>query len=456
MSRKPAAGRASPDSGLRSQESALRDVVEQSLVEATRLGASGAEANVSIGQGLSVNVRLGEVETVEHTRDKGLAVTVFFGKQSGSASTSDLSPPALRECVRAAASIARFTAADDCAGLADRAELATQFPDLDLYHPWNPDTERCIALARECEDAARASDARITNSDGASVNSHEHLEVYGNSHGFVGTVAATRHSLSCAVIGQDQSGMQREYWYTVARDPAELESPAAVGRKSAERTLRRLGAVKISTRKTPVLFEAPVASSLLSHFVGAIRGTSLYRRASFLLDRLGQPVFAPHVQISEQPFLKKALGSTTFDGDGVAPRERDIVRAGILEGYVLDVYTARKLGMHSTGNAGGVHNLSIRSGSDDLAALLKHMGTGLLVTDLIGFGVNTVTGDYSRGAAGFWVEHGELQYPVEEITIAGNLRDMYRGLVAVGNDVDARGNIRSGSILIDSMTLAGD
>jgi PmbA protein len=434
----------------------LKTYVTDALAEARRLGASGAEANVSVGQGLSVNVRLGEVETVEHTRDQGLAVTVFFGQRSGSASTSDLSPTALRDCVRAAASIARYTAADDCAGLADPAELATEFPDLDLYHPWNPGVERSIELARECESAARAADARITNSEGASLNSHEHLEVYGNSHGFLGSAAMTRHSMSCAVIGQDESGMQREYWYSVARDPANLEPAAAIGRQAARRTVGRLGARKLSTRKTPVIFEAPVASSLLSHFVGAIRGTSLYRRASFLLDHLGKPVFAPHVRIHEQPFLPKGLGSSTFDGDGVAPRERDLVRGGILEGYVLDVYAARKLGLKSTGNAGGVHNLMIDPGPDGLTALLRQMHTGLLVTDLIGFGINNVTGDYSRGAAGFWVENGEIGDPVEEITIAGNLRDMYRGIVAVGNDTDTRGNIRSGSILIDHMTLAGD
>jgi len=434
----------------------LQSLTGDVLAEARRLGASAAEAQASVNRGLSVTVRLGEVETVEHTFDKGLSITVFFGQKSGSASTSDLSPPAVRECVRAAATIARYTAADDCSGLADPSELAKAIPDLDLYHPWNPGMDRCIDLARECEDAARASDARITNSEGASVNSHEHLEVYANSHGFLGAMSTTRHSISCAVIGSDDAGMQREYWYTVARDPKEMESAAAVGQQAAARTVRRLGAVKLSTRKTPVLFEAPVASSLLSHLVGAVRGTSLYRRASFLLDHLGKPVFAPHVQISEQPYLRKALGSTPFDGDGIAPMERDLVLDGILQGYVLDVYTARKLGMKSTGNAGGVHNLSIRSGHDDLPALLRRMGTGLLVTDLIGFGVNNVTGDYSRGAAGFWVENGTLQYPVEEITIAGNLRDMFRGLVAVGNDVDARGNLRSGSILIDSMTLAGD
>jgi len=433
----------------------LQTLVSEVLAEAKRQGASSAEASVSVSQGLSVNVRLGEVETVEHNRDKGLAVTLFFGHKSGSASTSDLAPAAVRECVRAAATIARYTAADEFSGLADPEQLARAIPDLDLYYPWNPGMERAIELARTCEDAARATDARISNSEGASLSSHEGLQVYGNSHGFLGAVETSRHSFSCAVIGEDDAGMQRDYWYTVARDPAELEAVEAVGRMAAARTVRRLDARKLSTRTTPVIYEAPVASSLLSHFVGAIRGTSLYRRASFLLDELGKPVFAPQVRIHEQPFLRKALGSTPFDNDGVAPANRDIVRDGILQGYVLDSYAARKLGMKSTGNAGGVHNLTIQPGDQDLAGLLRMMHTGLLVTELIGFGVNSVTGDYSRGAAGFWVENGVIQYPVEEITVAGNLKDMFRGLVAVGTDVDTRGNIRTGSILIESMTVAG-
>lgn len=433
----------------------LKALVSDVLAEAKRQGASSAEANVSINHGLSATVRLGEVETVEHNRDQGLALTLFFGKKSGSASTSDLSPGALRDCVRAAATIARYTAADEFSGLADPDQLARDLPDLDLYHPWNPGVERAIELAKACEDAARAADARIANSEGASVSSHESLDVYANSHGFIGATASTRHGISCAVIGENDSGMQRDYWYASARDFADIDMPEAIGRQAALRTVRRLGGRKLATRKTPVIYEAPVATSLLSHFVGAIRGSSLYRRSSFLLDHLGKPVFAPSVRIHEQPFLKKALGSTPFDNDGVAPINRDLVREGILQGYVLDVYSARKLGLRSTGNAGGVHNLTIEPGDKDLAGLLRQMHTGLLVTELIGFGINGVTGDYSRGAAGFWVENGEIQYPVEEITIAGNLKDMYRGLVAVGNDVDARGNIRSGSILIDSMTLAG-
>jgi PmbA protein len=433
----------------------LKTLVSDVLAEAKRQGASSAEASISVSQGLSTTVRLGEVETVEHNRDKGLALTLFFGKQSGSASTSDLSPAAVRDCVRAAATIARYTAADEFSGLADPDQLAREIPDLDLYYPWNPGVEQAIEMSLACEDAARAVDKRITNSEGATVHSHAGTDVYANSLGFLGATATTRHGISCAVIAQDDSGMQRDYWYSAARDHNDLEAAAAVGRKSAERSLRRLGGRQLSTRQVPVIYEAPVASSLLSHFVNAIRGTSLYRKSTFLLDHLGKPVFAPWVRIHEQPFLKKALGSTPFDNDGVAPANRDLVRDGILQGYVLDVYSARKLGLRSTGNAGGVHNLTIEPGDKDLAGLLKQMGTGLLVTELIGFGINGVTGDYSRGAAGFWVENGEIQYPVEEITIAGNLKDMYRGLVSVGNDVDRNGNIRTGSILIESMTLAG-
>jgi len=433
----------------------LKNLVSEVLAEAKRQGASSAEASVSVSQGLVVNVRLGEVETVEHTRDKGLSLTVFFGKHSGSASTTDLSPAALRDAVRAAASIARYTAADEYSGLADPAELAREVPDLDLFHPWNPGVDRAIELARECEDAARAADARITNSEGASVSSHESVEVYGNSHGFLGSIPTTRHSVSVAVVGQDESGMQRDYWYTSARAAGDLDPAAAVGRIAAERTVRRLGGRKLSTCTTPVIYEAPIASSLISHFVSAVRGTSLYRRASFLVDHLGKPVFAPRVRLHEQPFLKKGLGSTPYDGDGVAPMNRDLVRDGVLQGYVLDVYSARKLGLKSTGNAGGVHNLTLEPGRDDLSGLLRQMGRGLLVTELIGFGVNSVTGDYSRGASGFWVEGGAIQYPVEEITIAGNLKDMFRGILAVGNDLDTRGNIRCGSILIDSVTVAG-
>ncbi len=436
----------------------LAEVVEIALAEAKRLGASQAEAAINVSQGLSVTVRLGEVETVEHTRDKGLGVTVYFGQRSGSASTTDLSAAAVRDSVRAACAIAKYTAEDDCAGLADPALLAREFPELGLYHPWNPGMDQAIAAARECEAAARAEDKRIANSEGATLSTHAGLEVYGNSHGFLGHQAATRHGLSVSVIGQDDSGMQRDYWYTVDRAPGKLESPESVGREAARRTVRRLGGRKLATGKWPVVFEAPVADSLLSHFVGAVRGSSLYRGASFLPDSLGKPVFASGVRLHEQPHLPGALGSTAFDNEGVATRARDLVRDGVLQGYVLDSYSARKLKLQSTGNAGGVHNLTLDPLGDaaGLDALLQRMGTGLLVTELIGFGVNTVTGDYSRGAAGFWVEGGAIQYPVEEITVAGNLRDMFRDIVAVGADVDTRGNLRTGSILLGALTVAGD
>jgi PmbA protein len=433
----------------------LAGVVAQVLAEAKKSGASAAEAAVNISQGLSLTVRLGEVETVEHTRDKGMGVTVYFGQRTGSASTTDFSEQALRETVRAACTIAKFTAEDDCAGLADPGRLAKDIPDLDLYHPWNPGTERAIELARAAEATARGMDKRITNSEGGSLSTHEGLEVYGNSNGFLGTVAATRHSLSVSVIAQDEAGMQRDYWYSVARDARLLESPETVGQQAARRSLRRLGSRKLSTRDCPVLYEAPIATSLLSHFVSAVRGTSLYRQASFLLDSIGKPIFADFVRIHEQPHLKGAQGSAGFDSEGVATQPRDLIRDGILQGYVLDSYSARKLKMQTTGNAGGVHNLTIDPGKENLEGLLRQMNTGLLVTELIGFGVNMVTGDYSRGAAGFWVENGEIQYPVEEITIAGNLKDIFRRIKAVGSDVDTRGNIRSGSILIESMTVAG-
>lgn len=440
----------------RAQTAALEGLVRELLAEARRQGASAAEASASVSRGLNVNVRLGEVETVEHNRDRSLGVTVYFGARSGSASSSDLSPAAVRETVRAACAIARYTAEDPYSGLADPERLARAIPDLDLFHPWPLDVERATEQARAAEDAARAADARIANSEGASLSAQESVDVYGNTHDFLESLATSRHSLSCAVIAQDASGMQRDYWWTTARDPRELEDAAAVGRVSAQRAVKRLGARKLDTCQKPVLFEAQAAASLLSHFVGAVRGSALYRRASFLLDHLGKPVFAPHVRIHEQPHLKKALGSTPFDNEGVATRPRDLVSGGVLQGYVLDTYSARKLGMQTTGNSGGAHNLTIEPGDKDFGALLRELGTGLLVTELIGFGVNTVTGDYSRGAAGFWVENGEIQYPVEEITIAGNLKDIFRGLVAVGTDVDVRGNLRTGSILIERMTIAGN
>ena len=433
----------------------LEAVVAAILDQAKRQGATAAEAGVSAESGLSVTVRLGEVETVEHNRDKGLGVTVYFGQRKGSASTSDYAPQAIEETVRAACDIARYTAEDPAAGLADAALMAQHIPDLDLYHPWDVDAERAIELAQECEAAARAVDARITNSEGATVGSHSGYRVYANSHGFLGAYPSSRHSVSCAVIADDGHGMQRDYWYTTARDAHDLESVRKVGARAGERTVRRLGGQRLSTRQAPVLFVAEVAGGLFGQFIRAVRGESLYRKSSFLLDSLGQQIFPDFIRIHEQPHLKKALGSAPFDSEGVATQARDIVSAGVLQGYVLDSYSARKLGMQTTANAGGVHNLTIEPGADDFAALLRRMGTGLVVTEMMGMGVNLVTGDYSRGAAGFWVERGEIQYPVEEITVAGNLRDMFRQIVMVGSDVDTRGNTRTGSVLIENMTIGG-
>ncbi len=445
-----------PSSNTNPSNAQLEDLVRDILAEARAQGASAAEAGVSLETGLSVTARLGEVETIEYNRDKGLGVTVYFGGRKGSSSTSDFTPEAVREAVRAACGIAKYTAEDEYAGLADAALMARDIPDLDLCYPWDISAEQAIEMAIECEDAARGMDVRISNSEGGSVSSHQGYRVYGNSHGFIGAYPSTRHSLSCAVIGGEGEGMQRDYWFTVARDSAELEAAAEVGRRAAQRTLRRLDARRLPTCQVPVIFAAEIATSLLSHFTSAIRGGALYRKATFLLDHLGKQVFPAHIHIHEQPHLKRALGSTPFDNEGVATQARDIVRDGVLQGYILDSYAARKLGMQTTGNAGGVHNLVIDPGALDLAGMLRRMDKGLLVTELMGMGVNAVTGDYSRGAAGFWVENGEIQYPVEEITIAGNLRDMFMRIAEVGNDVEVRGGTRTGSILIEEMMIAGE
>ena len=435
----------------------LRDVVEQAMDDAvSRGGASSAEVDASLSQGSSLTVRLGEIETVEHNRDKSLSLTVYFGKKSGSASTSDMSAEAIKNTVDAACSIARLTAEDECGGLADAEQMATELPDLDLWHPWNPDSDTARDIAQECEEVARNTGDAIINSEGATVSSHEGVRVYANTHGFCGTRYGTRHSLSCSVISSNGEAMERDYWYSIARDHTELQTAAEVGRITGQRTLNRLGSRKITTCQTPVIYEAQVASSLLSHLISAISGGSLYRKSSFLLDHKGKKIFPDHINISEQPHLLKAIGSAAFDNEGVATRQRSIVRNGVLMDYVLDSYSARKLGMQTTGNAGGVHNLVIEHGDQDLPALMKRMGKGLLVTELIGFGINNVTGDYSRGAAGFWVENGEIQYPVSEITVAGNLLDMFRSFVEIGNDLDKRGNTITGSILIEQVTVAGE
>ncbi len=441
---------------MQQQINQLKTIVQSLLDEASQQGASAAEAGLSQETGLSVSVRLGEVETIEHHCDQGLGITVYFGQRKGSASTTDLSPESIKETVTAACSIARYTSTDDYAGLPEPDSLQTQFPDLQLYQPWSIEADAAIELALSCEEAARTYHADITNSEGATLNTHQGIRVLGNSLGFLQGYAATRHSLSCSVIAQRGDSMQRDYWYSVARHPERLQAAEDVGRKAGERTIRRLDARTISTRQCPVLFSAEIAGGLLASLISAISGGNLYRKSSFLLDALGQTIFPEFITISEQPYLPGGLGSAAYDGEGVATQTRHIVENGVLLGYVLGSYSARRLGMKSTGNAGGVHNLSITTGNEDLAGLLSKMDTGLWVTELMGQGVNLVTGDYSRGAAGFWVEQGKIAYPVHEITIAGNLKDMYKHIIAVGNDVDYRGNIRSGSILLEQMSIAGE
>jgi PmbA protein len=436
--------------------SQLESVAQRVLDLAKKAGASASEVDVSEGHGQSVNVRLSEVETIEYNQDKGVGVTVYIGQQKGHASTSDFSDAALADTVTAAINIARFTAADDCAGLAEPALLATEFPDLDLYHPWAVSTEDAISLARVCEDAARAVDVRITNSEGASVSTQANQFVYGNSNGFLAGFPSSRHSVSVAVVAEDGGAMQRDYWYSVARHVNDLENIAAVGRKAGERVVSRLNGRRVKTGRYPVLFEAPVAASLIGHLVSAVSGGSLYRRSSFLLDSLGKQVFSDKVIIDEDPFLIRGLGSSTFDTEGVATSARRLVDAGILGGYFLSSYSARKLGLASTGNAGGSHNLIVHSTGESFEDLVAELGTGLVVTELLGHGTNLLTGDYSRGAAGFWVENGVIAYPVEEITIAGNLSEMFKQIVAIGDDVLDRGSRKVGSILIESMTVAGE
>lgn len=436
----------------------LQDVVSFVLEEAQRRGASQCEADASVSQGLSVSVRLREVDTVEYQRDRGLGVTLYFGKRKGSASTSDLSAQAVRNTVEKAATIAGFTAEDPYAGLVEPEALAREIPDLDLDHPWQLAPEEAIELARRCEQAGLAVDSRIANSDGASVGSHRHIGMYGNSHGFLGGYAGTSHSVSCSLIAQQGEEMQRDYWYTSARDPGDLESPEIIGRTAGERTVARLGSRKLTTRKAPVLFSPEMARGLFKHFIGAIRGASQYRKASFLLNAAGEAVFPSFLQMHERPHILKGLASAPFDSEGAATRDRDLIRDGVLDGYVLGSYSARKLGLKTTGNAGGVHNLIVSAPGKalDTPSLLRRLGTGLLVTELMGQGVNGVTGDYSRGASGFWVENGALVHPVQEITIAGHLRQMYRDIAAVGGDIDDRGGIRTGSVLVSEMTIGGE
>ncbi len=438
----------------------LTELAEDVIRRARAAGASQAEVAASINTGLSVNVRVGEVETVEHTRDRGFGLTVYFGRRKGSASTADLNPDSIQATLDQACAIARYTEEDPAAGLADADRMATAFPDLDLWHPWDLDTMRAIELGIEIEDAGRAHTG-IRNSDGATVQAGQELSVYANSHGFVGRERGTRHLLSLALIAGDKDGMQRDYWYDSVRDSRDFMSARALGDKAAGRTLARMGARGLSTRQCPVLFAAELARGLIGHLLVAVSGGSLYRRASFLLDHVGKPVMPAWLNINERPHLARGQGSANFDAEGVATRDSSLIEGGVLARYMLGSYSARKLGLESTGNAGGAHNLIVDSGAQDgersdFAGMLQRLGTGLLVTEVMGQGVSTVTGDYSRGAAGFWVENGRIAYPVEGVTIAANLRDMFAGIVAVGVDVDQRSHVLTGSILLDRMTVAGE
>lgn len=430
-------------------------MAERVLNAAKAKGATAAELEIDKGTGLSVEVRMGQVDKLQYHRDQGINLTVYFGHRKGFASTADFSPQALEDTLEAACRIARYTSEDDFNGLAEPEQMASMFPKLDLYHPWELDAPLAIETALQAEAVAREHDKRITNSEGAGVDSYAGLSLYANSHHFMGISHATRHSLSCAVVAQDGDSMQRDYWYSVSRVPGHLESADTVGAEAAQRAVRRLHARSLSTREAPVLFVPQLARGLIGNLAGAISGGSQYRKASFLLDSIGQQVFPDFVQLREDPLIPQALASRSYDAEGVATQQRDIVKDGIIQGYFLGSYSARKLGMTSTGNASGTSNLLLADTGVTFIDLLQQMGTGLMVTELIGSGVNGITGDYSRGAVGYWVENGMIVHPVEEVTIAGNLKDMFKGIVAIGDDVDERGSIRTGSILIDKMTIAG-
>ncbi len=435
---------------------ALEQRVAFILDESRRQGATDCEVIVSHNTGLSVGVRQGEVETVEFNRDQGFGITLYAGQRKGSASTSDTSDEAIKAAVEAALAIARHASEDTYSGLAAAELMAQELPDLDLYHPWELNAEQAIERALACEAAALEVDQRLT-SDSANVSTQRGCRVYGNSNGFIGSTLGTRHSASAVMIVNSEQGMQRDYWYSVDRVPGKLQSADALGRRAAERTLARLGAGPISTAKVPVLFMADQAAGLLGHLIGAIAGGAVYRQSTFLLDAMGERIFPEWVTIDERPHLRQALGSAAFDGDGLATRQQSFVEQGTLRSWVLGTYSARKLGLASTANAGGVHNLHVTSNAEGgLDALLREMGTGLLVTELMGQGVNGVTGDYSRGAGGFWVENGVISHPVKEVTIAGNLRDMFANLRRVGSDTERRGNYLTGSWLVDGMTVGGE
>ena len=434
----------------------LEEVVGIVLSAARKNGVDQAEAVASHDVGLGATARLGDVESIEYTNDRGMGVTVYIGSRKGSASTSDFGEQALREAVDKACSFARYTAVDKCAGLADKELLASgELPDLQLHHPWNVTAEAAISMAIECEDAARSYDERITNSEGASVSTNSGARAYGNSHGFLQSLAKSSHSLSCTVIGEADGDMQRDYWYSAARDATALDATRSVGERAARRTVDRLGARKIETTNAPVVFAPEMARGFVGHAMGAIAGGAQYRRSSFLLDAVGEQIFPGFFQIQERPHIPAGMASAAYDAEGVATADRDIVSDGVLQAYLLSSYSARRLGLQSTGNAGGAHNLIVPGNSPGLADIIAGMSRGLLVNELIGQGVNGVTGDYSRGAAGYWIENGEIAFPVHEVTIAGNLRELYQRISAVGNDQDLRGGIRCGALLVDEMKIAG-
>jgi PmbA protein len=434
----------------------LKNLAQDILQQAKARGATQAEVSLQLSAGFDVKVRLGEVDTVSFNRDQQITIEVYYGQRTGAASSSDLSADNIKAAVAMACDMAQVTQEDDCAGLLDPIYIARSYPDLDLHHPWSIGATDAIELAKECEDYARQFDKRITNSDGATLATTESYYVYANSHGFMGSCPSSRHSISCVVIAEHSHDMQRDFWYTSARDAKNLQTVKNVGEIAADKTIKRLNARRIKTTQAPVIFDASIAGSLIGHFLAAISGSNLYRESSFLCDHLNQQIFPSFVHIFEDPLIPGAMGSNPFDSEGMATYKKDFIKDGVLCSYLLSSYSARKLKLKPTGNADGVNNLFIDPHPHDLNALLKSMGRGLYVTELIGQGVNILTGDYSRGVAGFWVENGIIQYPVHEITIAGNLRDMFRNLVAIGNDVDRRGNILTGSILLDKMMIAGE
>lgn len=433
----------------------LTSISESILAEAKRLGALEAEVNIDLNKGFTVSGHGGDVETVEYHQDKSIEITVYFGKRMGTASLSDIRPEAIKDAVEAACHIAKFTDEDPASGLADFEDLAFNYPAIELNQPWDVSVEQAIEMVCECERQAKAYDPRIMNAEQSSLSTLQVYSLYANSHGFIGVYPTTHHELSCVLIAKDQQDMQRDYSYTVGVNPHQLVDIKDIAKEAALRTIQRLGARQISTMKAPVIYLAEEARGLLGHFASAIHGRHVYRKSTFLLDHIGKKVFPDFMHLEEKPHIDWALGSAPFDDDGVYTRDNVFVENGILKQYALDVYSARKLGLTTTGNGGGLHNIIVKTGKNDLQALLKKMNRGLLITELMGQGVNLLTGDYSRGAGGFWVENGEIQYPVHEITVAGNLKEIYAKIADIGNDIDIRGNIRTGSILIEEMTIAG-